>query len=181
MAHISSKLSLAMTTPFPSVWNPFQITQVQIFHLDFLRPLLIFLPYSDDLCRRFALLKRHMFASPFDFVFNSIDQGKPVTEVLDIPYRGSERVFIKTQGNDKVAVIFAINFVDPDDVVLGKVFMTVCTCPSNMRHPIDLVHRNLKRTLVEPPPSTLATEIHQEIFKVLRTSLTETRTLAMSL
>lgn len=66
-----------------------------------------------------------MFASPFDFVFNTYDQGNPTTEVLDIPYRGNERVFIKSHGKDKVAIIFAINFVDPDDVVLGKVFMTV--------------------------------------------------------
>lgn len=67
-----------------------------------------------------------MFAAPFDFVFNSYDQGNPVKEILDIPYRGEERIFIKPEGKDKVTVVYAINFVDPDDVIIGKVFLSVC-------------------------------------------------------
>jgi len=68
-------------------------------------------------------MKRHLFAAPFDYVFNAIDAGNPPKEILDIPYRGAEHVFIKPEGKDRLTVIFAIQFKDPDDVVIGKVFL----------------------------------------------------------
>jgi actin related protein 2/3 complex subunit 2 len=84
------------------------------------------LPAKDEekeaLARSLAFLKRHAFAAPFNHVFESMD-GTPVTELLDIPFRGDERVFIKTQGKDRVQVFFTINFKDPDDIIIGKVFM----------------------------------------------------------
>lgn len=76
---------------------------------------------------RFALLKRHIYAQPFEYVFEQIDQGKPVTEILDIPYRGEERTFITSQGKDRVTVVYSINFKDKDDIILGKVFLSVRT------------------------------------------------------
>jgi len=78
---------------------------------------------SDELAQRFALLKRHIYAQPFEHVFEQIDQGKPVNEILDIPYRGDERTFITTQGKDRVTVVYSINFKDKDDIILGKVFL----------------------------------------------------------
>jgi len=95
-----------------------------------------------DLCRRFALLKRHMFASPFDYVFNSYDQGKPVNEILDIPYRGDERIFIKPEGKDKVTVVYAINFLDPDDVIIGKVFLSEFKKSISGAPSVDFSHRD---------------------------------------
>lgn len=58
-------------------------------------------------------------------MFEQIDQGKPVNEILDIPYRGDERTFITTQGKDRVTVVYSINFKDKDDIILGKVFLSV--------------------------------------------------------
>jgi hypothetical protein len=51
--------------------------------------------------------------------------GTPTAELVDVPYRGAERVFFKTQGKDRVQVFFTINFKDPDDIIIGKVFMQV--------------------------------------------------------
>lgn len=83
------------------------------------------LPTTDELAFRFALLKRHVYAQPFEYVFEQIDQGKAVSEIIDIPYRGEERTFITSQGKDRVTVVYSINFKDKDDVILGKVFMSV--------------------------------------------------------
>jgi hypothetical protein len=71
------------------------------------------------------LLKRHIYAQPFEHVFAQIDAGKAVTEILDIPYRGDERTFITSQGKDRVTVVYSINFKDKDDIILGKVFLSV--------------------------------------------------------
>ena len=76
---------------------------------------------------RFALLKRHIYAQPFEHVFAMLDAGKPVNEIVDIPYRGNERTFLTSQGKDRVTVVYSINFKDQDDIILGKVFMSVRT------------------------------------------------------
>lgn len=77
---------------------------------------------KESLARSFAFVKRHLFAAPFDHVFKQLDAGSPPKELLDIPYRGAERVFIKAE-KDRVTVVFTIDFKDPDDIVLGKVFL----------------------------------------------------------
>ena len=48
-----------------------------------------------------------------------------MNEILDIPYRGEERTFITSQGKDRVTVVYSINFKDKDDIILGKVFLSV--------------------------------------------------------
>lgn len=78
----------------------------------------------EKLATSISFIKRHMFAAPFDHVFKSME-GTPTTEMLDIPYRGQERVFIKANGKDRVSVFFTINFKDPDDIIIGKVFLQV--------------------------------------------------------
>jgi hypothetical protein len=89
--------------------------------------------HADELAQRFALLKRHVYAQPFEHVFEQIDQGKAVTEILDIPYRGEERTFISSQGKDRVTVVYAINFKDKDDIILGKVFLGVRSIPKTFQ------------------------------------------------
>jgi len=85
------------------------------------------LPASDDekekLARSISFMKRHAFAAPFDFVFNAVESGNIPKEILDLPYRGAERVFIKPEAKDRVTVVFAVQFKDADDVVIGKVFL----------------------------------------------------------
>lgn len=78
---------------------------------------------KEKLAASISFIKRHLFAAPFDHVFRSMESGNPVAELMDIPYRGAERVFIKTQGKDRVSVFFTINFKDPDDIIIGKVFL----------------------------------------------------------
>lgn len=77
---------------------------------------------KESLARSIAFVKRHLFAAPLEHVFKAIDSGSPLTEVLDIPYRGAERAFIKSE-KDRVTVVFSVNFKDPDDIIIGKVFL----------------------------------------------------------
>jgi len=85
------------------------------------------LPASDEekdkLARSFSFIKRHLFAAPFDTVFNAIDANNIPKDILDIPYRGSERVFIKPEGKDRLTVVVGVNFKDQDDIIIGKVFL----------------------------------------------------------
>jgi len=44
--------------------------------------------------------------------------------MIDIPLRdANERMWIKQDTQDRVTVIFSVAFSDPDDVVIGKVFL----------------------------------------------------------
>jgi len=72
--------------------------------------------------RNVALLKRHAFAAPFYKAFNDIEQKKGSGALLEIPYRDEEPVYIKPEV-DRCIVIFSIQFKDPDDVVLAKLFL----------------------------------------------------------
>jgi actin related protein 2/3 complex subunit 2 len=71
--------------------------------------------------RNIALLKRHAFAAPFYKVFADIEAKKP-GNLLEIQYRDDEAFYIKPE-TDRVTVIFSIQFKDPDDIVLAKVFL----------------------------------------------------------
>jgi len=76
-----------------------------------------------DLARKIALFKRHIFAAPFDYVFDAVEKGSNA-QMVDIAWRGTtERLFILPQGKERCTVIFSINFKDPDDVIIGKVFL----------------------------------------------------------
>jgi len=73
------------------------------------------------LARNVALLKRHAFAAPFYKIFADIEQNKG-GNLVELPYRDDEAIYIKPE-SDRCIVIFSINFKDPDDVVLAKVFL----------------------------------------------------------
>jgi len=73
------------------------------------------------LARNVALLKRHAFAAPFYKIFADIEQKKG-GNLVEFPYRDDEAIYIKPE-SDRCIVIFSINFKDPDDVVLAKVFL----------------------------------------------------------
>jgi len=78
------------------------------------------LPWDiEEFAKRLSLLKSHMFASPFYHCVKS-----NVGTFIDMPYRSTdERLWLKKDGNDRVTVIFSICFKDPDDVVIGTVFL----------------------------------------------------------
>jgi len=78
------------------------------------------LPWDqEEFAKRVSLLKSHLFAAPF---YHTI-KGSVGTSI-DVPFRSpDERLWIKKDGNDRVTVIFSICFKDPDDVVIGTVFL----------------------------------------------------------
>ena len=63
-----------------------------------------------------------MFAAPFEYAFQQVEKGNDA--LIDIPFRGAERVFIKPGKDQKCTVVFAVAFKDPGDMVIGKVFLT---------------------------------------------------------
>jgi len=78
------------------------------------------LPWApEEFATRVSLLKSHLFAAPFYHCVNG-----SVGSSIDIPFRSTdERLWIKKDGNDRVTCIFSICFKDPDDVVIGTVFL----------------------------------------------------------
>lgn len=67
-----------------------------------------------------ALLKRNVMSVPFLHVFDALKGGG--SPIVTINYRTNEAIYIKTD-QDRVVVVFSINFKDKDDVVVGKVFL----------------------------------------------------------
>jgi actin related protein 2/3 complex subunit 2 len=69
-----------------------------------------------------SLLKRHLLAAPFKKAFQATLAGTPAAGVVSVDYRDDESIYIKG-GPDAVTVIFSINFKDPNDQVLARVFL----------------------------------------------------------
>ncbi|KAL5105791.1 Actin-related protein 2/3 complex subunit 2-B [Taenia crassiceps] len=73
-----------------------------------------------------ALLHRNCFASVFEhfFDYQVANASSPGAKVLQgtIHFRADETMFVQAM-SDRVTVIFSTQFKDPDDVVLGKVFL----------------------------------------------------------
>jgi len=72
--------------------------------------------------REISLLKRHAFGAPFYRVFSEIEAKKVSPGLIEINYRDEEAFYLKPE-NDRVIVIFSIQFRDQDDVVFAKVFL----------------------------------------------------------
>ncbi|VDM17473.1 unnamed protein product [Hydatigera taeniaeformis] len=73
-----------------------------------------------------ALLRRNCFASVFEhfFDYQVANASSASAKVLQgtIHFRPDETMFVQAM-SDRVTVIFSTRFKDPDDVVLGKVFL----------------------------------------------------------
>jgi len=72
---------------------------------------------KDDLPIKLALLKRHLYAAPFQRAIE-----KKGAELIAFAYRPEEHVYIKSDP-DRVTVIFEVLFRDADDIVFSKVFL----------------------------------------------------------
>lgn len=77
----------------------------------------------DALPGEIALLKSRLYSAPFHHAFDALEAGKKIDTPIQISFRATEKAFLKTV-DDRVLVIFSINFQDPDDIVLGKVFLS---------------------------------------------------------
>jgi len=79
-------------------------------------------PDKATLAERVGLLKRHILAAPFKKVFAAIEAGNPGKDVVNVNYRDNEAFWIKP-ASDSCTVIFMIQFKDPGDQILAKVFL----------------------------------------------------------
>jgi len=70
-----------------------------------------------------GLLKSTLFGAPILTACSKLEAGNG-GPIIDIPLRDfQERMWIKQDQKDRVTVIFSVAFSDPDDVVIGKVFL----------------------------------------------------------
>uniref|UniRef100_A0A914C4E9 Arp2/3 complex 34 kDa subunit n=1 Tax=Acrobeloides nanus TaxID=290746 RepID=A0A914C4E9_9BILA len=67
-------------------------------------------------------LKRNSFASVFEKYFEFQENGQEGQKRAIIHYREDETLFIEAKA-DRVTVIFSVVFKDPDDVIIGKLFL----------------------------------------------------------
>jgi len=72
---------------------------------------------KDALAAQLALLKRHLFAAPFQKAIE-----KKSGDIIVFNYRPEETVYIKSDP-DRITVIFDIQFRDADDIVFSKIFL----------------------------------------------------------
>lgn len=90
---------------------------------------------KNDLIRSIGLLKRNMLAAPFEMAFmqqellakeqeSAKETINKVGEVMEIPYREEEAIFI-IPSFDRVTVIFSTIFREETDRIIGKVFLQV--------------------------------------------------------
>jgi len=71
-----------------------------------------------------GLLKTHLYGAPIIKACAKIEGGS-TGGLIDIPLRDNEeRMWIKQDAKDRVTVIFSVGFSDPDDVVIGQVFLS---------------------------------------------------------
>ncbi|KAF2352991.1 Actin-related protein 2/3 complex subunit 2 [Trinorchestia longiramus] len=75
-----------------------------------------------SLVKKIGLLKRNCFASVFQKYFEFQEKGEESNSRAVIHYREDETMYIESKP-DRVTVVFSTIFKDPDDVVIGKVFM----------------------------------------------------------
>lgn len=75
------------------------------------------------MARTASRLARNILASVFHHFAGAAEKRASGTPLLQVDYRPGESIWFR-QVNDRITVIFSINFDDPDDVVIGRVFMT---------------------------------------------------------
>lgn len=77
---------------------------------------------KDELAMKASLLKRNCAASVFEKYFKMCEAETASTETAVVHYHEEEAMYINAQ-TDRVTVIFSTLFKDPDDIVIGKVFL----------------------------------------------------------
>jgi len=79
---------------------------------------------KDSFPESIALIKRHVFAAPLNAIFEALDgKGGNVPDIVTIPYRKSEALYLKKTDGNRVVMIFSINFQDKDDIIYSDVFL----------------------------------------------------------
>jgi len=78
--------------------------------------------YFATLIDKASHLKRNCFASVFEKYFEFQEMKREGEQRAVVNYRDDETMYIEAKA-DRVTVIFSTIFKDPDDVVIGKVFL----------------------------------------------------------
>lgn len=77
----------------------------------------------ENICRKFAQLKRNLMGAPFDQCFAALnDGGAGALPPIKINFRKDEAVYLVPR-DDRVTVIFSVVFGDPTDQALATVFL----------------------------------------------------------
>ena len=87
-----------------------------------------------------SMLKRNLFAAPFNKFFDAAAQKKELP-VLALEYRPQEFVYLKNV-QDRTIVIFKIMFKDKDDQTLAKVFLQEFTRSQSGAPSVSYSYRN---------------------------------------
>lgn len=74
------------------------------------------------LVKKIGMLKRNCFASVFQKYFEFQELGEEGQKRAVIHYREEETMYVEAKA-DRVTVVFSTVFKDPDDVIIGKIFM----------------------------------------------------------
>ncbi|KAJ1970211.1 Arp complex subunit, partial [Dimargaris verticillata] len=76
-----------------------------------------------EIAKHISLLKRNVFAAPFEKAFKEWEGGleEPGT-LMTVHYREEEAIYIRAN-EDRVTVIFSTQFKDEMDKIFGKVFL----------------------------------------------------------
>lgn len=77
---------------------------------------------KDEDIRKASLLKRNVFAAPFEQAFKRQAEGKTDSNHAVVHYRDDSSVYIQAS-SDRVTCVFSTTFKDEDDVVIGKVYL----------------------------------------------------------
>lgn len=77
---------------------------------------------KDEIALRASYLKRNCFAAAFQTYFKMQESGTSSDKTAVIHYHEDEKLYISAQ-EDRVTVIFSTLFKDPDDIIIGKVFL----------------------------------------------------------
>ncbi|VDD86875.1 unnamed protein product [Enterobius vermicularis] len=75
-----------------------------------------------DIVNEAALLKRNCFASVFEKYFDLQTKGQEGQKQAVIHYREDETLYIEAKA-DRVTIVFSTIFRDPEDIIIGKVFL----------------------------------------------------------
>ena len=77
----------------------------------------------EALSSKLAAIKRHVIGAPIKQALNGLSAGKAgVDGVVRVKYRKDEDLFIKAT-DDKVSLVYALNFVDVNDLAISRVFL----------------------------------------------------------
>uniref|UniRef100_A0A915NSQ7 Arp2/3 complex 34 kDa subunit n=1 Tax=Meloidogyne floridensis TaxID=298350 RepID=A0A915NSQ7_9BILA len=75
-----------------------------------------------DVVKKASFLKRNCFASVFEKYFKFQEEGQEGERRAVVHFREDETLFVEAK-SDRVTVIFSTIFKDPDDVIIGKIFL----------------------------------------------------------